>query len=109
MRATGSNDLHIDVTVPTTALLGGVEGLALVVAQLAPHWMVASYAAVYVGVARAAGGAAGGAAPGGSPSPAPPGPARCNRRPRTCARTGWASRRSAVIRTRRAPLHGGDP
>jgi alkylation response protein AidB-like acyl-CoA dehydrogenase len=54
MRATGSNDVHLDVTVPATALLGGVEGLALVVAQLAPHWMVASYAAVYVGVARAA-------------------------------------------------------
>ena len=54
MRATGSNDLHLDVTVPAAALLGGVEGLALVVAQLAPHWMVASYAAVYVGVARAA-------------------------------------------------------
>jgi alkylation response protein AidB-like acyl-CoA dehydrogenase len=54
MRATGSHDLHLDVTVPAGALLGGVEGLALVVAQLAPHWMVASYAAVYVGVARAA-------------------------------------------------------
>ncbi|MEV0896726.1 acyl-CoA dehydrogenase family protein [Actinoplanes sp. NPDC049802] len=54
MRATGSHDLHIDVTVPASALLGGVEGLALVAAQLAPHWMVASYAAVYVGVARAA-------------------------------------------------------
>jgi len=54
MRATGSHDVHIDVDVPATALLGGVEGLALVVAQLAPHWMVASYAAVYVGVARAA-------------------------------------------------------
>ncbi|RZU50598.1 alkylation response protein AidB-like acyl-CoA dehydrogenase [Krasilnikovia cinnamomea] len=54
MRATGSHDLHVDVTVPEGALLGGVEGLALVVAQLAPHWMVASYAAVYVGVARAA-------------------------------------------------------
>jgi alkylation response protein AidB-like acyl-CoA dehydrogenase len=54
MRATGSNDLHLDVTVPEGALLGGVEGLALVVAQLAPHWMVASYAAVYTGVARAA-------------------------------------------------------
>jgi len=53
MRATASHDLHVDVTVPTGALLGGVEGLALVVAQLAPHWMVASYAAVYVGVARA--------------------------------------------------------
>jgi alkylation response protein AidB-like acyl-CoA dehydrogenase len=54
MRATGSHDLHIDVTVPAGALLGGMEGLALVIAQLAPHWMVASYAAVYVGVARAA-------------------------------------------------------
>jgi alkylation response protein AidB-like acyl-CoA dehydrogenase len=54
MRATGSHDVHVDVVVPATALLGGVEGLALVVAQLAPHWMVASYAAVYVGVARAA-------------------------------------------------------
>lgn len=53
MRATTSHDLHVDVTVPSGALLGGVEGLALVVAQLAPHWMVASYAAVYVGVARA--------------------------------------------------------
>ncbi|WP_030443666.1 acyl-CoA dehydrogenase family protein [Actinoplanes subtropicus] len=53
MRATASHDLHVDVTVPPGALLGGVEGLALVVAQLAPHWMVASYAAVYVGVARA--------------------------------------------------------
>jgi alkylation response protein AidB-like acyl-CoA dehydrogenase len=54
MRATGSHDLQIDVEVPAGALLGGLEGLALVVAQLAPHWMVASYAAVYVGVARAA-------------------------------------------------------
>jgi len=54
MRATGSHDLHVDVTVPAGALLGGVEGLALVIAQIAPHWMVASYAAVYVGVARAA-------------------------------------------------------
>ncbi|HEX7746050.1 MAG TPA: acyl-CoA dehydrogenase family protein, partial [Micromonosporaceae bacterium] len=54
MRATCSHDLHLDVTVPADRLLGGVEGLALVVAQLMPHWMVASYAAVYVGVARAA-------------------------------------------------------
>jgi alkylation response protein AidB-like acyl-CoA dehydrogenase len=54
MRATRSDDLHLDVTVPPDRLLGGVEGLALVVAQLMPHWMVASYAAVYVGVARAA-------------------------------------------------------
>jgi alkylation response protein AidB-like acyl-CoA dehydrogenase len=54
MRATRSDELHIDVTVPADTLLGGVEGLALVVAQLMPHWLVASYAAVYVGVARAA-------------------------------------------------------
>ena len=54
MRATGSNDLHLDVSVPSTSLLGGVEGLALWFAQLMPHWMVASYAAVYVGVAQAA-------------------------------------------------------
>jgi alkylation response protein AidB-like acyl-CoA dehydrogenase len=54
MRATSSHDLHIDVVVPADALLGGVEGLALIVAQLAPHWLVASYAAVYVGVAQAA-------------------------------------------------------
>ncbi|HEX5598689.1 MAG TPA: acyl-CoA dehydrogenase family protein [Micromonosporaceae bacterium] len=54
MRATASHDLHLDVTVPTDRLLGGVEGLALLVAQLMPHWLVASYAAVYVGVARAA-------------------------------------------------------
>jgi alkylation response protein AidB-like acyl-CoA dehydrogenase len=54
MRATCSNDLHIDAHVPADALLGGVEGLALLVAQIMPHWMVASYAAVYVGVAQAA-------------------------------------------------------
>jgi alkylation response protein AidB-like acyl-CoA dehydrogenase len=54
MRATSSHDLHLDVSVPADALLGGVEGLALLVAQLMPHWMVASYAAVYVGVAQAA-------------------------------------------------------
>ncbi len=54
MRATASNDVHLDVAVPEDALLGGVEGLALLVAQLMPHWMVASYAAVYVGVAQAA-------------------------------------------------------
>jgi alkylation response protein AidB-like acyl-CoA dehydrogenase len=54
MRATRSDDLHIDVVVPAGTLLGGVEGLALAVAELMPHWLVASYAAVYVGVARAA-------------------------------------------------------
>jgi alkylation response protein AidB-like acyl-CoA dehydrogenase len=54
MRATASHDLHIDAVVPDDTLLGGVEGLALVVAQLMPHWLIASYAAVYVGVAQAA-------------------------------------------------------
>jgi alkylation response protein AidB-like acyl-CoA dehydrogenase len=52
MRATSSHDLHLDVVVPGSALLGGIEGLALLVAQIMPHWMVASYAAVYVGVAQ---------------------------------------------------------
>jgi alkylation response protein AidB-like acyl-CoA dehydrogenase len=52
MRATSSHDLHLDVVVPESTLLGGVEGLALLVAQVMPHWMVASYAAVYVGVAQ---------------------------------------------------------
>jgi alkylation response protein AidB-like acyl-CoA dehydrogenase len=52
MRATCSHDVHLDVFVPSSALLGGAEGLALLVAQLMPHWMVASYAAVYVGVAQ---------------------------------------------------------
>ena len=54
MRATCSHDVHLDLHVPADALLGGVEGLALLVAQIMPHWMVASYAAVYVGVARSA-------------------------------------------------------
>jgi alkylation response protein AidB-like acyl-CoA dehydrogenase len=54
MRATCSHDLHLDVQVAPTTLLGGVEGLALWFAQLMPHWLVASYAAVYVGVAQAA-------------------------------------------------------
>ncbi|WP_184790398.1 acyl-CoA dehydrogenase family protein [Phytomonospora endophytica] len=54
MRATGSHDVDFDVFVPADALLGGVEGLALLATELAPQWMVASYAAVYVGVARAA-------------------------------------------------------
>ncbi|GAA5202201.1 acyl-CoA dehydrogenase family protein [Rugosimonospora acidiphila] len=54
MRATCSHDLHLDVRIPRTSLLGGVEGLALWFAQLMPHWLVASYAAVYVGVAQSA-------------------------------------------------------
>jgi alkylation response protein AidB-like acyl-CoA dehydrogenase len=54
MRATASHDIRLDVEVPDAALLGGVEGLAPVVAQLMPQWLVASYAAVYVGVGDAA-------------------------------------------------------
>lgn len=54
MRATGSHDLHLDVTVPPDALLGGIEGLAVLLAHVMPQWLVASYAAVYVGVAQAA-------------------------------------------------------
>jgi alkylation response protein AidB-like acyl-CoA dehydrogenase len=54
MRATGSDDLHLDVTVGSDALLGGIEGLTLLLAQVMPQWLVASYAAVYVGVARSA-------------------------------------------------------
>lgn len=54
MRATCSNDVAFDVRVPAGTLLGGVEGLALWFAQLMPHWLVASYAAVYAGVAQAA-------------------------------------------------------
>lgn len=54
MRATGSHDLHLDVTVPADALLGGIEGLAVLLAHVMPQWLVASYAAVYVGVAQAA-------------------------------------------------------
>jgi alkylation response protein AidB-like acyl-CoA dehydrogenase len=54
MRATASHDLLLDVVAPAGALLGGIEGLALPMAQLMPQWLVASYAAVYVGVARSA-------------------------------------------------------
>lgn len=54
MRATASHDLHLDTVVPGDALLGGVEGLALLLAQVMPQWLVASYAAVYAGVAQAA-------------------------------------------------------
>ncbi len=54
MRATGSHDVHFDVEVPADALIGGMEGLAVLLAQAMPQWMVASYAAVYVGVAQAA-------------------------------------------------------
>jgi alkylation response protein AidB-like acyl-CoA dehydrogenase len=54
MRATASNPLTIDTHVPADALLGGVEGLVLPLAHGMPQWLVASYAAVYVGLAQAA-------------------------------------------------------
>jgi alkylation response protein AidB-like acyl-CoA dehydrogenase len=54
MRATASNALAIDTLVPGDALLGGVEGLVLPLAHAMPQWLVASYAAVYVGLALAA-------------------------------------------------------
>ena len=54
MRATASHDLHLDVRVGADALLGGIEGLTVLLAQVMPQWLVASYAAVYVGVARSA-------------------------------------------------------
>jgi alkylation response protein AidB-like acyl-CoA dehydrogenase len=54
MRATASNDVHLDLFAPRETLLGGVEGLALLLARVSPQWLVASYAAVYIGVARAA-------------------------------------------------------
>jgi alkylation response protein AidB-like acyl-CoA dehydrogenase len=53
MRATASHDLHLDVEVGEDALAGGIEGAALLLAQVMPQWLVASYAAVYVGVAQA--------------------------------------------------------
>lgn len=52
MRATASNSLTLDVLVPGEALLGGVEGLAVLLAYALPQWLVASYAAVYVGLAQ---------------------------------------------------------
>lgn len=54
MRGTGSYDLRLDVEVAQDSLLGGVEGLAMLVAQVMPQWLVASYAAVYAGVAKSA-------------------------------------------------------
>jgi len=53
MRATASHDVHLDVEVTPDALVGGIEGAALLLAQVMPQWLVASYAAVYVGVAQA--------------------------------------------------------
>jgi alkylation response protein AidB-like acyl-CoA dehydrogenase len=54
MRATVSHDLALDAVVPPDALLGQVEGMAVLLATVMPQWLVASYAAVYVGVAQAA-------------------------------------------------------
>jgi len=54
MRATGSHDVHLDVVAPPESLLGGLEGLTLLLAEVMPQWLIASYAAVYVGVAAAA-------------------------------------------------------
>ena len=54
MRATASNPVVLDVVVPADCLLTGVEGLAVPLAYAMPQWLVASYAAVYVGLAEAA-------------------------------------------------------
>lgn len=53
MRATASRGLRLDTWVPRSALLG-VEGVALLLADAMPQWLVASYAAVYVGLAEGA-------------------------------------------------------
>jgi alkylation response protein AidB-like acyl-CoA dehydrogenase len=53
MRATDSLTVTLDTVVPRHALLG-VEGVAVALAHLMPQWLVASYAAVYAGVALAA-------------------------------------------------------
>lgn len=53
MRATASRGLRLDVHVQTEALLG-TEGMAVPLAHAMPQWLTASYAAVYVGLARAA-------------------------------------------------------
>lgn len=54
MRATASKRVLLDLSVPGECLLGGVEGLALLMAYAMPQWLVASYAAVYLGLAQAA-------------------------------------------------------
>lgn len=53
MRSTCSNGFTLDTSVDATTLVG-VEGVALLLADSMPEWLVASYAAVYVGVAQAA-------------------------------------------------------
>ena len=54
MRGTASVGLRLDVEVPGDALVGGIEGVAVLLAYAMPQWLVASYASVYVGVAQAA-------------------------------------------------------
>ncbi len=54
MRATASNGFSLDCHVGADTLLGGIEGVAGLLAYGLPQWLVASYAAVYAGVARAA-------------------------------------------------------
>lgn len=51
MRATASRGLRLDAHVPAEALLG-VPGTAVLLAYVMPQWLVASYAAVYAGLAR---------------------------------------------------------
>jgi alkylation response protein AidB-like acyl-CoA dehydrogenase len=53
MRATASNGFELDCWVDQSALVG-VEGVALLLAEVMPEWLVASYAAIYVGVAQTA-------------------------------------------------------
>lgn len=53
MRSTCSNGFAIDAIVGADALVG-IEGVALLLAATMPEWLVASYAAVYVGVASGA-------------------------------------------------------
>ncbi len=53
MRSTASNGFTLDACVGPAALVG-VEGIGLLLAEAMPEWLVASYAAVYVGVAQAA-------------------------------------------------------
>jgi len=53
MRSTCSNGFAIDSFVGTDALVG-IEGIALPLVETMPEWLVASYAAVSVGVPRGA-------------------------------------------------------
>lgn len=53
MRATASHGLTLDADVDASALIGGLEGVAVLLAYAMPQWLVASYASVYVGVAQA--------------------------------------------------------